>query len=61
MQANCNYVALDLNFLFVFLFLIRRIQAQVEQLEREYRVHALGALKSAPLRGSGKVTNYITN
>jgi hypothetical protein len=27
----------------------------VEQLEREYKTHALGALKNAPLRGSGKV------
>ncbi|CAG7786660.1 unnamed protein product [Allacma fusca] len=33
---------------------ISRIQAQVEQLEREYKAHALGALKSVPLRGSGK-------
>ncbi|CAL8114302.1 unnamed protein product [Orchesella dallaii] len=33
---------------------ISRIQAQADQLEREYRVHALGALKAAPLRGSGK-------
>ncbi|XP_021959832.2 ras-GEF domain-containing family member 1B isoform X2 [Folsomia candida] len=39
---------------FELILAISRIQAQAEQLDREYKVHALGALKSAPLRGMGK-------
>lgn len=38
------------------MFGCRRIQAQHDHLEKEYREHALGALLSANTRGSGKVS-----
>lgn len=45
------------------LAIFRRIQSQAEQLDREYKFHAcsqiLGALKSAPLRGLGKVRQMV--
>ncbi len=44
----------------LFLYDFRRIQAQAEQLDREYKAHALCSLKSAPLRGMGKVNKAIT-
>lgn len=37
----------------------RRIQAQHDHLDREYREYALGALLSVNTRGSGKVRSFL--